>query len=182
MRSSDSSSKRIFELVLFAMLGALMFASDIAMEALPNVHIVGVLCVAYTAVFRAKALIPIYVYVFITGIIYGFAFWWVAYLYVWLILWGMAMLIPKRAPKAVCAVLYPIICALHGLLFGALNAPLYAIAYGMGFDGMLAWIASGLGFDIIHTVGNLGFGLLILPLSELMKKMLRKTRFYSRNA
>ena len=178
MKNSDSASKKIFELVLFAMLGALMFASDIAMEALPNVHIVGVLAIAYTATFRAKALIPIYIYVFITGLVYGFAFWWVAYLYVWLILWGMAMLIPRSAPKALCAVLYPTICALHGLLFGVLNAPLYAIAYGMGFDGMIAWIASGLGFDIIHMIGNLGFGLLILPLSELMTGILKKTRFY----
>ena len=159
------------------MLGALMLASDIAMDALPNVHLVGMLCVAFTAVFRLKALVPIYIYVFLTGLIYGFSLWWIAYLYVWLILWGMTMLIPKRTPNAVKAVLYPAVCALHGLLFGALNAPLYAIAYGMGFDGMIAWIISGLGFDIIHTVGNLAFGLLILPLSELMKKMLRRTRY-----
>ena len=159
------------------MLGALMLASDIAMDALPNVHLVGMLCVAFTAVFRLKALVPIYIYVFLTGLIYGFSLWWIAYLYVWLILWGMTMLIPKRTPNAVKAVLYPTVCALHGLLFGALNAPLYAIAYGMGFDGMIAWIISGLGFDIIHTVGNLAFGLLILPLSELMKKMLRRTRY-----
>lgn len=178
MRNSDSASKRVFELVLFSMLGALMLASDIAMEAFPNIHIVGMLSIAFTAVFRFKALIPIYVYVFLTGLIYGFAFWWVAYLYVWLILWGMTMLIPRRTPKALCAVLYPTVCALHGLLFGALNAPLYAIAYGMGFDGMIAWIVSGLGFDLVHCLGNLGFGLLILPLSELMTGMLKKTRFY----
>ena len=177
MKSSDSSSRRIFESVLFAMLGALMLASDIAMDALPTVHLVGMLCVAFTAVFRLKALLPIYIYVFLTGLIYGFSLWWIAYLYVWLILWGMTMLIPKRAPKAVKAVLYPTVCALHGLLFGALNAPLYAIAYGMGFDGMIAWIVSGLGFDIIHTIGNLAFGLLILPLSELMTRMLKRTRF-----
>ena len=178
MRNSDSASKRVFELVLFSMLGALMLASDLAMEALPNVHVVGMLCIAFTAVFRLKALIPIYVYVFLTGLIYGFAFWWVAYLYVWLILWGMTMLIPGRAPKALCAVLYPTVCALHGLLFGVLNAPLYAIAYGMGFDGMLAWIASGIGFDLIHCIGNFAFGLLILPLVELMRGMLKRTRFY----
>lgn len=160
------------------MLGALMLASDIAMEALPNIHIVGMLCVTFTAVFRLKALVPIYIYVFLTGLIYGFSLWWVAYLYVWFILWGMTMLIPKRAPKAVKAVLYPTVCALHGLLFGTLNAPLYAIAYGMGFDGMIAWIVSGFGFDVIHTIGNLAFGFLILPLAELMKKMLRETRFY----
>ena len=178
MKNSDSASRRIFESVLFAMLGALMFAADIAMEALPNVHLVGVLCIVYTVAFRVKALVPIYIYVFITGLVYGFAFWWVAYLYVWFILWGMAMLIPRSAPKALCAVLYPTVCALHGLLFGVLNAPLYAIVYNMGFDGMVAWIASGLTFDIIHMIGNFGLGLLILPISELVIKLLKRTRFY----
>ena len=179
MRNSDLVSKRIFELVLFSMLGALILASDIAMDALPNVHIVGMLTVALTAVFRVRALIPIYVYVFITGLVYGFSLWWVAYLYVWFILWCMAMLIPRRAPKVVKLVLYPTVAALHGLIFGALNAPLYAIVYNMGFDGMIAWIVSGLGFDIIHTVGNFAFGFLIYPVSELMKKMLKRTRFYT---
>ena len=178
MRRSDSASRRVFELVLFSMLGALMLASDLAMEALPNVHLVGMLCVTFTIVFRARALIPIYVYVFLTGLIFGFAFWWVAYLYVWFILWGMTMLIPRHAPRVLRAVLYPTVCALHGLLFGVLNAPLYATVYDMGFDGMLAWIASGLTFDIIHTIGNFAFGLLILPLSELITKMLKRTRFY----
>ena len=51
--------KRIFEAVLFAMLGALLFLGDLLMEALPNVHFVAALCVAYTVVFRFKALVPI---------------------------------------------------------------------------------------------------------------------------
>ena len=90
------------------------------------------------------------------------------------------MLVPKSAPRVVKGVVYPIINLCHGLLFGALNAPLYAIAYGMGFDGMLAWIASGLGFDLLHAAGNFAFGFLILPLSELLQSLLRRTRFFKR--
>ena len=179
MRSSDSVSKKIFELVLFSMLGALMFASDIAMEALPNVHLVGVLTVAYTAVFRAKALIPIYIYVFITGLIYGFAFWWVAYLYVWFILWGMAMLIPKRAPKLVKAVLFPTVCALHGLLFGVLYAPAQALLFGFNFKQTIAWVASGFPFDVIHAIGNFVAATLVLPLSHTLLKL--EGKFHQNN-
>ena len=36
------------ETCIFAMLGAVMFASKIIMEALPNIHLLGVLTVTYT--------------------------------------------------------------------------------------------------------------------------------------
>jgi hypothetical protein len=35
----------------------------------------------------------------------------------------------------------------------------------------LAWIATGLPFDILHCGGNLAAGLLILPLSELLRRL-----------
>jgi energy-coupling factor transport system substrate-specific component len=38
---------------------------------------------------------------------------------------------------------------------------------------MLAWIAAGLPFDLMHGIGNLFAGLLILPLSELLLKLER---------
>jgi energy-coupling factor transport system substrate-specific component len=39
---------------------------------------------------------------------------------------------------------------------------------------MLAWIVAGLPFDLMHGIGNLFAGLLILPLSELLLKLERK--------
>ena len=62
-------------MALFAMLGSLMFASKIVMEALPNIHLLGMFTMAFTVVFRAKALIPIYIYVFINGVFAGFDVW-----------------------------------------------------------------------------------------------------------
>ena len=47
------------------MLGALLFGSKIIMEALPNIHLLGMLIMVYTIAFRLKALIPIYIYVII---------------------------------------------------------------------------------------------------------------------
>ena len=91
----------VFELVLFSMLGALMFGSKMLMEFLPNVHLLGMFIVTFTAVFRFKALIPIYIYVLLNGVLAGFAPWWIPYLYVWTVLWGMAMLIPKNIPDKV---------------------------------------------------------------------------------
>lgn len=161
------------------MFGAIMFASDIAMEALPNIHLIGVFTVLLTSIFRIRALIPLYVYVFITGLFSGFSMWWIPYLYIWLPLWALAMLVPKRAPRAVKAVVYPLITALHGFAFGVLYAPAQAIMFGLDLDGMIAWIIAGIPFDLTHGISNLCLGLLILPMSELFTRILRKSRFYS---
>ena len=159
------------EICLFAVLGALMFVSKIVMEALPNIHLLGMLTVTYTIVFRKKALIPIYTYVLLNGLFAGFNAWWVPYLYIWTILWGATMLLPKNMPKAVACVVYPIICALHGLCFGILYAPVQALMFGFNFEQTLAWISAGFTFDIIHTVGNFAVGLLIYPVSEALKRL-----------
>lgn len=161
----------IKEICLFAILGSLMFVSKIVMEALPNIHLLGMLTVTYTIVFRKKALIPIYTYVLLNGLFAGFNAWWVPYLYIWTVLWGITMLLPKNMPKAVACVVYPVICALHGLCFGVLYAPVQAIMYGFTFEQTLAWIAAGFTFDVIHTVGNFAVGLLIYPVSEVLKRL-----------
>ncbi len=159
------------EICLFGILAALMFVSKIVMEALPNIHLLGMLTVTYTIVFRKKALIPIYTYVLLNGLFAGFNAWWVPYLYIWTVLWGVTMLLPRNMPKAVACVVYPTICALHGLFFGALYAPVQALMFNFTFEQTLAWIAAGFTFDIIHTIGNFVVGLLIYPVSLSLIKL-----------
>ena len=84
------------------------------------------------------------------------------------------MLIPRRLPKKLLAVIYAAVCCLHGLTFGILYAPVQALMYGFDLEQTLAWIAAGFTFDILHGVGNLAAGLLIMPLSELLLKLVRK--------
>ena len=156
------------------MLGTLMFCSKIVMELLPNIHLLGMLTMVYTLVFRTKALIPIYVYVFLNGLYAGFSIWWVPYLYIWALLWGITMLLPKKMPRGIAAVALPLICALHGFAFGALYAPAQALMFGMNAKQTLAWIISGLPFDLLHGIGNFAAGLMILPLSGLLKKLIQR--------
>ena len=151
-----------------------MFCSKIVMEFLPNVHLLGALTMVYTLVFRKKALIPIYVYVVLNGVFAGFNLWWVPYLYIWTILWGITMLLPKRMPKKVACVVYPIVCSIHGFAFGTLYAPAQALMFGLNFRQMLAWIVAGFPFDVIHGVSNFVAGLLIFPLSQLLFKLVKK--------
>ncbi len=155
---------------MFAMLGALMYISKMIMEFAPNVHLLGVFTIAYTVVYRKKALYPIYIYVILNGIFGGFAPWWLPYLYVWTILWGVVMLLPKKMPKKIAPVVYMVICAAHGFLFGTLYAPVQAILYGLDFKGTMAWIIAGLPWDFIHGVSNFFCGILIVPIILILRR------------
>ena len=161
----------IREMVIFSMLGALMYVSKILMEFAPNVHLLGVFTVTFTIVYRWKALYPIYVFVFLEGLLNGFSTWWIPYLYLWAVLWGMTMLLPKKMPKKVRPIVYMIVCALHGYLYGTLYAPFQAIAFGLNFKGMVAWIVAGLPWDFIHGTSNFFCGILIVPLATLLGKL-----------
>lgn len=157
------------ETVIFAMLGALMYASKLLMEVLPNIHLIGVFVIAITVVYRKKALYPIYIFVLLAGLIGGFSTWWIPYLYVWTVLWAAAMLLPRKLPKKWAPVIYMSLCAAHGFLFGVLYAPAQALMFGLNWEGMLTWIATGLPFDIVHGISNFCCGALICPLIALLR-------------
>lgn len=163
--------KNLADMIIFAMLGTIMFISKILMEVLPNIHFLGMLTMVYTIVYRKKALIPIYVYVFINGLYAGFSPWWIPYLYLWAILWAATMLLPKNMSKKTAVPVYAAVCAAHGLLFGTLYAPAQALMFHLNFKAMIAWIIAGIPFDLIHALGNLATGLLIVPLSEALRKV-----------
>lgn len=159
------------EITLFAMLGALMYASKVIMEIAPNVHLLGVFTVSYTVVYGKKALYPIYTYVLLNGLLCGFSTWWIPYLYIWTVLWGVVMLLPRKMPKKVKPIVYMTVCAAHGFLFGTLYAPAQAILFGLNFKAMVAWIIAGLPWDCIHGVSNFFCGILIMPIVSILKKM-----------
>ena len=137
-------------------------------EVAPNVHLLGVFTIAFTVVYRKKALYPIYTYVLLNGIFCGFATWWIPYLYLWAVLWGATMLLPKRIPEKLRPLVYMLLCAAHGFLFGTLYAPAQALLYGLSFQKMVAWIISGLPWDFVHGVSNFFCGILIVPIIKIL--------------
>ncbi|MBR3693940.1 MAG: hypothetical protein IKL88_05390 [Erysipelotrichales bacterium] len=157
-------------MVLFAMLGTLMYCSKILMEVLPNIHLLGMFTMVYTICFRKKALVPIYIYIFLNGLFAGFSMWWIPYLYIWTILWAITMLLPQNMSKKIACIVYPLICALHGCVFGTLYAPAHALMFHLTFEQTIAWIITGLPWDLLHGAGNLMAGMLIYPLSELIRR------------
>ena len=178
MSSSTRAHRKalsVRETVIFSMLGALMTVSDLLMEALPNTHLLGLLIAAFTLTYGVKALFPIYVYAVLIGLFSGFGLWWIPYLYIWTLLWGAVMLIPKRLPTPLRFILAHAVTVLHGLAFGTLYAPVQALMFGLDFAGTLAWIVAGFSFDLIHAVGNFVFGFFIFPLTRLLCRLSHNT-------
>lgn len=168
------SFQRLRKIIVLAMLGALMFASKQLMEFLPNIHMIAMLIAVYTLVYRVWALIPIYVFAFLEGLLFGFAQWWYPYLYIWTVLWGAIMLVPQKMPNKIRIPICIGLCVLHGLLYGVLYAPLQAWMFGYSFKQMLAWIAIGFPWDVVHACGNLVLGLLLYSLYPALSKLEQK--------
>lgn len=161
---------KVKDVAVFGMLGALMYASKMIMELLPNIHLIGTFIIAITVVYRRKALYPIYVFIFLTGLFNGFATWWIPYLYIWTVLWAVTMLLPKNMPKKIRPLVYMAVCALHGLLYGTLYAPAQALLFGLNFEGMISWIIAGLPYDFIHSISNFFCGVLICPFISVLSR------------
>lgn len=162
MTSSKLSTR---ELCALALLAGLMTASQVAMAALPNIHLVATLIIVTTLAFGLKALLSVAVFVMLEGMIFGFGVWWVSYLYAWPVLVLVVMLIGKNGSKLTWA----IVAGAHGLLFGAMCALPYLFIGGwkMAFS---YWVA-GIPFDLAHCAGNFVLALLLVPpLSRLAKK------------
>ena len=157
---------RIREMAVFAMLGTLMYVSKIIMEMLPNIHLIGILTVVYTIVYRKKALYPIYLYVLLEILLYGIGTWNMNYLYVWGILALVAWLLREmESPLG-----WALVSGVFGLAFGALCAPVDFLMGDLGYV-ISKWI-SGIPFDVAHCLGNFAMALVLFaPLRKLLGKL-----------
>ena len=155
------------ELVTFSMLSAIMLISKLLLEAIPNFHLLAVFTIAMTVVYRQKALYPIYLYAFLQGVVGGFSLWWAPHLYIWTVLWGVVMLLPRKMKPVTATVVYTIVCALHGLSYGVLSSLSQAPIFGLSF---LQMIIAGIPFDLVHAAHNLILGMvLIMPIIMVLR-------------
>jgi hypothetical protein len=161
------------------MFASLTLASQIAMRGVPGVQTVGVFVAVMTLVYRKRALIPIYVFVLLFLLYYGFLPWNLPYLYIWLPLWGAFMLAGSRPLRRLSAkprmLLYMSLCGLYGLSFGVLYAPSWALANNLNLAQITAWVIAGLPTDITHAVNNLAMGVMIAPLSDLLRLLQKRS-------
>lgn len=156
------------ELVLLALLGALLWVSKMALAWLPNIEPVSLLLVVYTVVLGWKALAPLYVYVALELMIWGIGIWSICYTYVWLVLVLLAMVFRQMESPLGWAVL----SGAFGLCFGALCALSYWVSGGWAFA--LTWWLSGIPFDLLHCAGNFVMALaLFRPCKTVLTRLMR---------
>ena len=170
MRRSDVSLT-IREVILFGILGALVFALKLAMAALPNIEPATLSFLVFGAVFGLKALYPMYVYVALEILYFGLGTWNFCYLYIWAIPVTLAWLFRGMKGRMGWALL----SGTYGLAFGALCGIVDIFIGGLAY-AVTKW-ASGIPFDIAHCGGNFIIALILFePLRNLIEKLYSRMR------
>lgn len=145
-----------------------MYVSQVVMAPLPNIEIVSLLIILTTRKFGLKASLSVYIFVFAEFFTYGIEIWVINYLYVWAILVLIIFAIRKIENK----IIYTLISAIFGLLFGILCSVPYFITGG--FAGGISYIIGGLYYDLLHCGGNLVLTLLLFaPMTKALDKALK---------
>ena len=148
----------------FSMMGVLLVVSKEALAFLPNFELVSLLVILFTLSFGGRmGLGAVGVFLGAEGLLYGFGPWWIMYLYVWPLLWALALLFRRMKRRWQWALL----SGLFGLAFGSLCALSYLPVGGLKMA--FAWMVSGLPFDAAHGAGNF---LLMLALYTPLRRAL----------
>ena len=155
------------QVVLCALLAAMMAALQTAMAFLPNIEPVSLLILVYALVFGRQVFYIVYTFVLLEGLIYGFHLWWLTYLYIWA-LWALVVLLIARG-KDRGPLLWAVASGAFGLSFGALDAIPYLAGGPMA--ALSRWTA-GIPFDLFHCVGNFVLTLTLeRPLYQLLSRL-----------
>ena len=159
------------EVVLFGMLGALMFALQVVMAPLPNIEPVSLLVMLFAAVFGWKSLYAVYVFVVMEVLFHGIGLWNINYLYVWTVL-AVAAIFMRRMDSSLS---WAILSAVFGMSFGALCGIVDIFIGGFGY-AVTKWI-SGIPFDLLHCGGNFALALILWkPLRSLLERLYGKMK------
>ena len=112
-----SGVRRAREIVRLGLCAALLFVLKAALAPLPNIEAVTLLVILYTLWFGRGALLILCLFVTLEGAVYGFHLWWIAYLYVWAVLWLAVTLAGHRERSTL---FWAALGGIFGLSFGFL--------------------------------------------------------------
>ncbi|MDR1631053.1 MAG: hypothetical protein LBS36_12710 [Oscillospiraceae bacterium] len=156
----------VLDIVLFGLFTAILFAVQVGLAFLPNIELVTPLLIVFTLVLGKKVFAPLYAFVVLEGIFYGFHIWWIAYLYVWAVLVMITLLLKKLDS----AFLFAVTAAIFGLLFGTMTSLPYLFIGG--WEMFVTTVVAGLSFDLVHCAGNFALTLILYrPLKLLLSKL-----------
>jgi len=141
-----------------ALSAALLFAVQAALAAVPNGELVTLLVLLYAKYLRRAALPAIYAFALLEGLVYGFGLWWLAYLYVWTLLWAAALPLSRGTRPAWQ---WAALAGVFGLLYGPLCS--LPVLLAGGTEAAVSWWAAGIPFDLAHGALNFLLVLLLYP-------------------
>ena len=110
----SNSGRRVRQLVLSGLMGALLVVSKQAMSGLPNIEPVTLLIILFALELPRETPGAITVFILLQGVLYGFGLWWAMYLYIWYLLALLAWLLRRMdhallwALRMACAL---VVCA-----------------------------------------------------------------------
>lgn len=161
---------KLAQITRIALIGALLYASQIALSALPNIEIVTLLIVVFTKNLGKEGTLACFVYVCLTAITGGFGIWWLTYL----IVWPLFSLIVLKLRKLNDWIIWAVINAVFGLCFGAVFAiPYILVSPSYAFN---YWL-SGIPYDITHCIGNFAAAIILgKPLDKAISEIISHTQ------
>lgn len=148
-----------------SLLGALMFVTQLAMSALPNIHIVAPLIIVCCVFFSWRAMYAVFVFVMLEALVWGLGLWVISHMYLWPTL-AVAAILMRRCDEPL---LWAVLSGVHGLFFGAGCAIPYLFIGG--WEMAFSYWLSGIPFDLVHCLGNF---VLTLVLYSPLKKVLSR--------
>ena len=146
---------------------AILEASKLALDFLPNVEVVTLLFIVYTIFYGRNTILVAIGFTVLECFIKGFNAWALMYLYIWPLLIFIVFYANRHK---VGYMFYCILSGLFGLFFGLLCAiPYFFIG---GWNMAASWWVAGIPYDIIHCVSNFVLCLLLFkPLCAIMRKV-----------
>lgn len=154
------------DLVLVALLAAILIAVKEVIAFLPNIELVSLFVILYTLHFQRLTPYIIYVFVAVECCFYGLQTWVIMYMYVWILLHLLVRLLRRYSSH----LLWIIVSTGFGFLYGLICSPVYLFIGGWSMA--FAWFVSGIPFDIMHGLGNLAAcTVLYLPLDRVFTRL-----------
>jgi energy-coupling factor transport system substrate-specific component len=146
---------------------AILEASKLALDFLPNVEMVTLLFIVYTIFFGRNTILVAIGFTAIECFLKGFNIWSLMYLYIWPLL---IMIVFYANRHKAGYVFYCILSGLFGLFFGMFCAiPNLFIG---GWNMAVTWWIAGIPYDAIHCVSNFAMCLFLFkPLCAIMRKV-----------
>ena len=146
---------------------ALLEASKLALDLLPNVEVVTLLFIVYTIFYGRKTILVAIGFTAIECVLKGVNVWSFMYLYIWPLL---IMIVFYANKRKVGYMFYCILSGFFGLFFGMLCSIPYLFIGG--WHMAVTWWVAGIPYDIIHCGSNFVLCLLLFkPLCTIMKKI-----------